>query len=1337
MQTAKSDRFAQPSNRRTGPVMLAALILLAIAIGFIDHLPTFAQEDTRAIGAVQLESNQPGELHVSWDPPTDTPRDYRIIWARVGEDFLSWTDSRGNAFPTSPSYTITGLDEGVRYKVRVRARYASGNAGGWTDVVEAIVASAPTATYTPTPTATNTATLVPTVTYTAAPEPTATHTATPVPTATYTATLVPNATYTATLVPNATYTATLVPTATYTATLVPNATYPATLVPTATNTATPSQQDFWGVGAVRLESNRTGVIAVAWDPPTKKPHEYRLTWARVSENFPSRGSSDGNAFPRSPSYTITGLDEGVRYKVKVRARYLGGNNVPWSDAVEIVVASTSDPTATSTPTTTATHTATHTPTATYTATPSQQDFWGVGAVHLESNRRGVIAVAWDPPTKKPHEYRLTWARVSENFPSRGSSDGNAFPRSPSYTITGLDEGVRYKVKVRARYLGGNNVPWSDAVEIVVASTSDPTATSTPTTTATHTPTATYTATATPIPTPTPTPTPKNGEQPPLEQFRDSAVVITDDEEQTVLGQGEADPCTPQRTPPLPRRLPLPRTPQRHTATPRRHATATHTATATPTATHTATATAHRNAHAVTPTATHTATATPTATHTATATHTPSVTPTATATPTVTATPTPSATTVGWTVQTIGAVRMESNQPGVVSVSWDPPDNPPRSYRIGWARVGEDFPAWQNVDSNLFPAKNGGNAYPTEPSYTLSGLDENTRYKVKVRARYRESSGPWTGSIEIFVVASGTATNTPTPTPTPTSTPTPTHTPTPTPTPTLNSGEPFALAQGEIVVIDEEEPIAQAQGAVIIIDDEPPPMSDRDILVTFYNALDGPNWVKNSNWLSDEPLSQWYGVSTNGDGRVTYLNLSSNGLNGQIPAEVGGLSELRLLNLNISQGLHGPIPPELGNLSKLTHLSLGYSRLTGTIPPELGNLSNLVVLGLSETRLTGTIPAKLGNLSNLTELWLSNAAFGGLHGSIPPELGKLTKLKKLYLDDNNLSGSIPPQLGNLTKLIELRARYNNLSGPIPPQLGNLTKLVELNLRNNQLTGSIPPQLATLARVQIIKLYNNRLTGTIPPQLADLPWLVDLFLRGNNFSGCIPFTLYRTLFHDLWQLNRPACPAPDTLTTSTDRAALVALYNATSGASWTNNSNWLSDNPIYTWRGVTVDGNGRVTRLSLPSNGLSGSLPSKLGELTKLAWLDLNGNSLTGTIPSELGSLTRLSSLYLNDNQLSGSLPSQLGLLMEANYVDLHGNNLSGSLPLELRTMTSLGVLVLNGNSFTGNFPTFLTSIDSLKGLYLEGSTLTGCIPPEFRDLEEGDLDTLGLEYCVILQLPPGL
>ena len=62
----------------------------------------------RAIGAVRLVSSQPGELEVSWDAPAETPRDYRISWARVGESFLTWTDLSGNAFPTSSSYTISG-----------------------------------------------------------------------------------------------------------------------------------------------------------------------------------------------------------------------------------------------------------------------------------------------------------------------------------------------------------------------------------------------------------------------------------------------------------------------------------------------------------------------------------------------------------------------------------------------------------------------------------------------------------------------------------------------------------------------------------------------------------------------------------------------------------------------------------------------------------------------------------------------------------------------------------------------------------------------------------------------------------------------------------------------------------------------------------------------------------------------------------------------------------------------------------------------------------------------------------------------------------------------------
>ena len=89
-----------------------------------------------------------------------------------------------------------------------------------------------------------------------------------------------------------------------------------------------------------------------------------------------------------------------------------------------------------------------------------------------------------------------------------------------------------------------------------------------------------------------------------------------------------------------------------------------------------------------------------------------------------------------------------------------------------------------------------------------------------------------------------------------------------------------------------------------------------------------------------------------------------------------------------------------------------------------------------------------------------------------------------------------------------------------------------------------------------------------------------------------------------------------------AALVALYNATGGANWRNNGNWLSNAPMGEWHGVTTDSDGRVTDLSLYDNQLTGSIPAELGNLTNLELLSLFNNQLTGAIPAELGGLTNL-------------------------------------------------------------------------------------------------------------------
>ena len=69
-------------------------------------------------------------------------------------------------------------------------------------------------------------------------------------------------------------------------------------------------------------------------------------------------------------------------------------------------------------------------------------------------------------------------------------------------------------------------------------------------------------------------------------------------------------------------------------------------------------------------------------------------------------------------------------------------------------------------------------------------------------------------------------------------------------------------------------------------------------------------------------------------------------------------------------------------------------------------------------------------------------------------------------------------------------------------------------------------------------------------------------------------------------------------NTDRAALAALYNATNGSSWQDDTNWLSNRPLGEWHGVSTDADGRVADLRLDGKQLSGSIPAELGNLDNL-------------------------------------------------------------------------------------------------------------------------------------------
>jgi hypothetical protein len=194
---------------------------------------------------------------------------------------------------------------------------------------------------------------------------------------------------------------------------------------------------------------------------------------------------------------------------------------------------------------------------------------------------------------------------------------------------------------------------------------------------------------------------------------------------------------------------------------------------------------------------------------------------------------------------------------------------------------------------------------------------------------------------------------------------------------------------------------------------------------------------------------------------------------------------------------------------------------------------------------------------------------------------------------------------------------------------------------------------------------------------------------------------------------------------ERAALIALYNSTTGDNWPNNDGWKTP-PLHTdgfalpgtegtWHGVTVEDN-HVTSIDFIDNNLNGTLPSELQNLVYLKNFSLlNNDQLTGNIPPTIGNMTSLQQLYLEHNQLTGGIPVELGNLTNLIYLSLATNQLTGTIPTELSNLINLKTLRLDSNQLTGGIPAVLSNLTQLEELFLLFNQLTGPIPPELGNL----------------------
>ncbi len=576
---------------------------------------------------------------------------------------------------------------------------------------------------------------------------------------------------------------------------------------------------------------------------------------------------------------------------------------------------------------------------------------------------------------------------------------------------------------------------------------------------------------------------------------------------------------------------------------------------------------------------------------------------------------------------------------------------------------------------------------------------------------------------------------------------------------------------------------------------PPPKNesrvDRAALTTLYNSTKGPDWHHSENWDGELTLRAWHGVAVNPEsGRVTHLMLTSNGLSGELPPELGHLEELEELLLAGNPELTGCVPAALRDrLKRHTGVEFcdpaqqesmpslvrdehgisidrkalaalhkatdganwshqGFNPAGRGEDPEPGDKNWLSELPLSEwsgvtvdetgrvvrldlhwRALSGNIPPEIANLEKLRVLDLrSNKLVGG----IPLELAKLDNLRNLGLSRNGLTGEIPPELGDLDKLELLHLDGNDLAGEIPAELGSLSELRELLLHSNELTGAMPAELGSLANLHSLRLNWNSLTGELPPELGNLGRLGELILAGNQLTGTIPLQL-----GDLERLTKESLQIIGSQTNPSH-----VSFGSEFGLSLNNN---LLTGSIPPEIGNLTELKG----LALTDNQLTGEIPSELGNMAGLIDLNLSGNHLTGAIPPELGKLETVRNLNLSGNELTGPIPPELAQLGEIYRLNLGHNELTGEIPPELGNLPAgpfgLIELRLNDNQLTGVIPGELGRLENLRKLHLQRNQLTGEIPPQFGGFELlGELllndnkltGTIARELTTLVQKAPG-
>ncbi|XP_059663932.1 receptor-like protein 6 [Cornus florida] len=486
------------------------------------------------------------------------------------------------------------------------------------------------------------------------------------------------------------------------------------------------------------------------------------------------------------------------------------------------------------------------------------------------------------------------------------------------------------------------------------------------------------------------------------------------------------------------------------------------------------------------------------------------------------------------------------------------------------------------------------------------------------------------------------------------------------------------------------------------------------------------------------------------------------------------------------------------------------------------LNIFTAIDLSSNRFEGEIPESIGILKCLHMLNLSN---NNLIGQIPSSLGNLTEIESFDISKNKLSGEIPEQLTHLTFLEFFNVSFNHLRGPIPRErqfntFPNNSYEGNLGLCGDPLPNKCDNSYALLPPPLLSNFKQDGDHSWLTIDKSD--WIVICMGYGGGLvvGLIIGHSLVARLFHWRRYIKEmknfsSSMEFPPAISSSTSvhqlchdnessalmqfkQSLFIRKYasrnpSAYPKVAWNPESN---STDCCSWDGVTCNAHtGHVIGLDLSSSYLYGSInstsslfhlvhlqrlnladnyfnhsliPSAVGRLSRLTYLNLSFSSFSGQIPLEISKLTTLASLDLSVNPLKLQNPSLASLvqnltalkelhLFEVNissavpniltkfsslkslslgYCGLHGEfpvgifklpnlqelglwynqKLSGYLP-EFHTRSPLKRLALVGTSFSGELPNSIGKLDSLNDLDIAECNFSGLIPSSFSNFTQ--------------------